>query len=227
MGSIGKYFALALILTVAISGLSLITLKPANAQSETITKDFGEVSFNAYKTGVICKIDVTVTIQSEPNGNWIINHEYGIDWSIRLTYLNQSMYDSKDFSIVCYNPQNRIAMWEQMKTYNTTVTLQNEGNLALAFRPTIPWTFELDSFFTLTFYYKGNIVSTGDWVQPKNQLIDINIVSDQQANTTQTPATSPTQIPTPTIIVPIVLVVVLLIAIVSLLLYRRHRRAVN
>lgn len=169
----------------------------ATVHAQTLTKDFGETNFNSSGGGVFCKIDVTATIQTDPNGDWIKNNTYQINWFIQITYLNQSMYNPNDFSIVCYNPQNPVddTVVQNVINDTTTVTPQENGFgfLAMTFRPeSAPKTFQLDSAFALNVYFKGHSVASGSWLQSfNNQPININVLNHQTNPSPTVPELTP------------------------------------
>ena len=164
-----------------------------SVKAETVTADFGTTDFNCSDYSghnIYCTINVTGTVQTEANGNWIANNAYEVNWTITITYLNQSIYNNNDFSIEFYNPQNPIYsnLIQNVVVSDTTVTPQKSGTLSMTFKPESAITgFKLDSAFALKVYDKENIVTSGSWLQSyNNPPIPINIVSSQQANPTPT-----------------------------------------
>ena len=179
MKSLKLFTVLSIIIfLVMFEGISIV-------HAQTLTKDFGETIFNSSDGGVFCKIDVTATVQTDPNYDWIKNHTYQINWFIQITYLNQSTYNTDDFSIVCYNPENPVqeAVTHRVVNESTSVTAQQNafGYLAMTFTPQNASTsFQLDSSFSLKVYYKGSIVTSGSWLQSSNnQPINIDVLNNQ------------------------------------------------
>ena len=171
MKSLNLFTVLGIIvLLITFEGISVV-------HAQTLSKDFGETNFNSSDGSVFCKIDVTATIQTDPNGDWIKNHTYQVNWFIQITYLNQSIYNADDFSIGCYNPENPLqdTVVQRVVNESTTVTPQKNafGYLAMTFTPqSVPASFRLDSSFALKVYYKGNIVASGSWLQSSEEPTD-------------------------------------------------------
>jgi hypothetical protein len=204
-----------LLLAITIIILLVTSFGITVVRAETITYDFDNTDFNASQGGVFCTMRVMATITTEPEGNWIAKNIYQVNWTIAITYLNQSLYNDDDFSIVCYNPVNVIQDAGQNTTiYQTTVTPQNSGTLSATFKPSTSMSFSLDSSFSLTVYSKGNIVTSGSWSQGMNNNPPVTIkVLSQQIN------------PSPTIPELPVLVIVPLFAIVlSVALILRYQK---
>ena len=126
MGSIGKCFALALILTVAISGLSLIMLKPANAQSipnpsipeftlRYIKASFNVTTFDTYTgANITQQIDnstVELAIKNQPYQTSLDNKTYYLYYNIRT-----KSHDGQDWAEhypLSYLISNGILWWDE------------------------------------------------------------------------------------------------------------------
>jgi hypothetical protein len=152
--------------------------------AETLTKDFGETNFNSSDYSgynIFCTINVIATIQTEANGNWIENNTYQLNWTITITYLNQSLYDNDNFFIDFYNPQNNDNTILHIVTYETTVNPQESGTLSATFRPESGGrNFTLDSAFALKVYRNEGIITTGSWQQDfNNEPVQISIEKRQ------------------------------------------------
>jgi hypothetical protein len=178
---LSRLFAVLSIIVLFVISESVIIV-----HAETLTKDFGETNFNSSDYSgynIFCTIDVTATIQTEANGNWIENNTYQVNWTITITYLNQSIYDNNDFFIDFYNPENNDNTILHTVTYETTVTPQESGTLSATFRPESGGrNFTLDSAFALKAYRNEGIISTGSWLQSfNNEPIQI-IVENQSDN---------------------------------------------
>jgi hypothetical protein len=96
MDCLRKGLALVLILIMATPALSLLMVKPAIADAstvhaQTLTKDFGISNVQNLNGSTVFSYDVTVNIQTEPNGDWICDNDYQVSWVITLTYVNQTM----------------------------------------------------------------------------------------------------------------------------------------
>ena len=120
-------------------------------------------------------------VQTEQNDNWIVNNSYEVDWVIKLTYLNESIYDRDSFSIVCYNPQNFLSdnILQNCTIYETAVTPPKDtGTLSAKFTPIATINYELDTAFGLKVFDKARMRGSGYWWQ--NEPIPISIV--EQSN---------------------------------------------
>jgi hypothetical protein len=165
------------ILLLTFEGLSI-------AHAQTLTNDFGTTNLTMDNSGhnILCTINVSTSIQTEPNGKWIANNTYEVNWTISITYLNQSLYDPNNFWIICNNPENIIqnAVGQNVTTPQTTATPHMKGELIMIFKPSIPANFTLDSSFSFAVFYKGNKVTSGSWEQNATyQPININVVNNQ------------------------------------------------
>jgi hypothetical protein len=174
----------------SIITLLLISEGVSIVHAQTLTKDFGQTDLIDSNGDKYCSFDVTATIETEPNGNWIVNHTYKVDWLITMTYLNESIYNRDDFAIVFSNPVNPIYDTVQQSTVisGTPVTSQNSGTLSMTSTPERGINFELNSAFDLKAYYDENIVTSGSWLQSyENAPIQIDIVNNQPESTNTSP----------------------------------------
>lgn len=192
-----------------------------SVKAETLTKDFGQTNFNSSDYSgynIFATIDVIATIQTEPNGYWIQNNIYQVNWLITITYLNQSVYNSDDFSIEFYNPDNPVYnAIENVTAYDTTVTPKNSGTLSMTLRPQSVGDSEFNSAFALKVYDKGNIVTSGSWEQSfNNQPIHISVKSNQHL-----PFDTPSPTPIAPELTPLAIVVALAVVTSSIALYSR------
>jgi len=230
MGRKSKALILIFILAVPLA----IGFMPVHAEN-TISKDFGQSSYNAIlpafnATGQeLFAYNVTMTIETEPNGQWITNKTYSISWSITLTYLDTSIFNNSTFYINFYGA-NPFGFPEAGASnfYGGTLNgiiiegniSQQEPNLLLSDNyttPNAPLTAIIDGTIPFVFYNNGQLVITpslNSWGQPSP--INIKIVA-------------PTSMAlfTPLTIVAITIVVIIAIVMVFLLIYSRHRETAN
>jgi hypothetical protein len=223
----------AIILIVAIIGIALGAYAIASSRVPPptwrgtiiggVTCDFGETNFNAPQGGIFWTMQVTAIIQTEGDTNWIANNTYEVNWTITITYLNQSMYNGNGFSLDCYNPENPIydTVLQHTVTYETTVTPQHSGTLSMTFRPeSAPMDFKLASSFALKVYYKGNIVTSGSWVQPDQTFNGIP-ASISVENQPQVANPSPIE---PICVIAMIIAVVLIVIGIGVFAYRYTKR---
>jgi len=179
-----------------IIALLLISQGIVIVHAQILTKDFGETNFNSSDYSghnIFCTIDVTAIIQTEPNGNWIENNTYQVNWTITMTYVNQSVVNSNDFSIVFYNPENLDLVPLHVVTSETTVTPQSSGTLSATFTPeSASSNFTLNSDFALKVYNNGNIMTSGSWLQSfNNSPLSIAVERNQPQVTNSSPSINP------------------------------------
>jgi len=72
-----------------------------NALSETYYADWN-LPFDTESVGFSYQIEVD--FQTEPNGKWILNKIYTLTYTISITYLNQSYFDSENFYVQFFEP---------------------------------------------------------------------------------------------------------------------------
>ena len=161
------------ILAVVSMIVMLVTLIGINVvQAQTLTQDFGVTSINSLNGSKGYSYDVTVNIQTEPNGDWISGNTYQVAWVITLIDVNQANFN--DFSILFYLPsewgnpdftdftpqfiinQTQLSLQQKTGTLNMTFTA---GNTKEAFQ------FYFDLMFTVS--NNGQVIDfdKGMWFQ--------------------------------------------------------------
>ena len=152
---------------------------------QTLTIDFGETELIDSNGDKYCSFCVTMIMETEPNGNWILDNTYEVRYAITLTYLNQSIYDNYDFSIYFNLPVTMLDFGffyeiQELQSY-THVTLQNMGNLSRIYRPvSAPMEFEFFTSLVLKVYYEEEIRFDGVWQQSnQTEPIMINVEHSQ------------------------------------------------
>lgn len=188
--------ALVIVLIIfAIIG-SIVFVYPiiAGQRTRTLTKDFGVSNVQSSNGSTEFSYDVTVNIQTEPNGDWICGKTYHVSWVITLTYVNQTMFN--DFTITFYqsfpteipnyadftSPSGMVSAilrplpYQTVGTPSTTFTIGNKSE-------NFQFDFELDYSVTnngLPAYYPvsgESVLDNGEWLQ--NTPLYINIVSQK------------------------------------------------
>ena len=166
MGRSSKFFALfSIILLLFISESALIV------HAQVLTKDYGETNLYDSKGSVFCTIDITATIQTEPNGHWIQNKTYSVNWTIAITYVNQSIYNSSDFFITFSNPASPVydsvenpPAWQD----TLTVTPEHSETMSVTERPLSAGTSEFHSSFSWNAFTAKYNVEFGAWKPSSN-----------------------------------------------------------
>jgi hypothetical protein len=93
------------ILFVSLSILALLVISEgvSTVHAQTLTKDFGISNVQSENGSIECSYNVTLNIQTEPNGDWICGNTYHVSWVITLTYVNHTMFNGfNDFTITFY-----------------------------------------------------------------------------------------------------------------------------
>lgn len=125
--------ALLIILTILFAGSEM-----AYAQTQMLTRDFGETAIvNSAGTNVFA-YDVSQTAQCEPNGGWIWGNTYQVNWTVRLDYVNEDCINGSSY-ILFYLPtptDTDSNVMTQFITNQTQLSLsQKTGILSATFTP--------------------------------------------------------------------------------------------
>ena len=241
MNPIRKSLALILILIIAISSLSLIIVKPANAQ--TIPKpSVPEFTVNLADHSYDVPPKTTSTTNSYTNKTTIITHPgYHVkNVTIDVTITNQPFQNTVDGNAtnLYYAIQTKahFANWtyDSPDIYNLQV--QSNSSYTVISFPTYQAGYQVDFRVAavLGFYFDALVTYTGGIPFPDTLFIDKT--SDWSRTQTFTmPSTTTTITPNPTApasfssasqlqIIAASAIVALLVTVIALLLYRRHRR---
>ncbi len=79
-----------------------------NALSETYYADWN-LPFDADSVGFSYQVEVD--FQTEPNGKWILNKTYALTYTISITYVNQSYFDSDEVYMQFFEPDLSEQLW--------------------------------------------------------------------------------------------------------------------
>jgi hypothetical protein len=253
MGNINRTWALILIGVIAFSCVGLLTVKPTNAQSTTLSAP----QFTLQLTGPQFIQDTTYYLDTntgeiEPNIGYSNNYTY-----LEITIRNQQ-FDQASGSLYYNITANGSPIYSKLDQYpeqstgfdsttDITLNLQQTEQWLLGRQVTIQvqamlgtdeWGRTVD-FNSQGFYFYGNI--TSDWSSPQTVFVPANV----PLPLTSTPNPSSPSTPTPTSTVSItpinsttdnqqitnialIAVAVLGIAVVSLLVYvRKIKRGIN
>jgi hypothetical protein len=226
-----------LLISVIFINVILISGNTNFVYAQTLKKDLGQkdlteldVNFNQVK---YCSFDVSVTIQTEPDGNWVVNHTYEVNWLVTITNLSQSQYkDSQGFNIVFDNLVDPIvinssadkSVVQNITKAETTVTLHNNGTLSMTLTPETgtPAILEFNTVFSYHVFQTIPRTNLGEGTYKQNQPINITIenggsLSPQPKNSLSG------QIICKYVIV-IAFVGLLLVVLVLLKLLKKHRK---
>lgn len=157
-----KVFHLIAIMSLIVISLTSISINSVRAQN--LTEDFGEKTVYNLFGDKAFSYSVTATIETESNSGWIVGKSYSIYWTISLTYLNTSIYNSKDFYILFYHP-NIVGIQDTIITNETFVSTTQIGTLYAQCAPTEKGNFEIKSDILAVYYYGNNNNQTGYWSQ--------------------------------------------------------------
>jgi hypothetical protein len=172
---------------LAVLGIIMLLLTfegLSTAHAQTITNDFGTTDITADNSAhnIVCTINVSTSILTEPNGKWLANSTYEVIWTISMTYVNQSLFDPDIFWVICNDQENAVqeGVVQNVTTPQTTATPYMKGELIALFKPTSPMNFALNSSFSFAVFYKGNKVTSGTWKQNATYPpINVNVVTNQ------------------------------------------------
>lgn len=115
--------------------LSLFFVPAVNAVSERYYADWN-LPFDKDSVGFSYRVDVD--FQTEVNGKWVLNKTYTLTYTISITYLNQSYFDSDDFYAQFFEPELSEQLWlrpvEVVKN-SCIVDQEQSGNVVARFTP--------------------------------------------------------------------------------------------
>lgn len=166
---------------LSIIALLIISEGATIVHAQTLTQDFGVTNITSLNGSKAYSYDVTVNIQTEPNGDWISGKTYQVGWVITLMYVNQSIFN--DFSILFYLPSqwgnsDFTDFTPQIITNETQLSLQQKvGTLNMTFTAgNTPENFQFYVDLMLTVSNNGQVISfdNGEWFQ--NTPLYINLV---------------------------------------------------
>ncbi len=149
----------------------LVVSQSAFVNAETFTREFRDIGQSYSPTDKRFSNDVIATIQTEPDGSWFIGNTYQVTYTIRVSYVNETLYDLESFTLHCYD--------SRAIQYQTDATFQNSGTLT--FNITADATMGnmgIDQGFSLTVYDDGETITGGSWFPSMyDEPIRINVVN--------------------------------------------------
>jgi hypothetical protein len=137
MGNFGKTEALILVFVVLIS---LMILVPASVKTQTPhdLKNFSGTMDSYFLHGGIYAytINVSMSIETEPNGEWVVNNSYQITWQISIVNFNpNAIVEPSDLSLTFHDPLFRISGSLKTTINQTSVMIGSDGFLKVEFTP--------------------------------------------------------------------------------------------
>jgi hypothetical protein len=214
---------LAVIAILMVLALAESTyLVNADTSANQITKDFGQTNYySSTNNSIFASINVKASIETEPNGHWIVNNSYQVSLLITITYVNESVYNPNGFAIECYRSDYPISFDDanlMPSTNDVTVTPQNNGTMIMTVKPLVAKDTGLYFDFSLKVYYNNNIVTSGSWTQGLKNTPPIPITVDSNQHL-------PFDTPTTPELTPIALVVGLIaVSTMALIVSKRQKK---
>ncbi len=128
---------LFVIVLLVISGNAAM-VQTQSSQTQILTHDFGDnAEINSADTNVFA-YDVSQSLENEPNGGWVSDNIYQVNWTIRLDYINQDIINGSSY-ILFFLPSpldTNSNVATQAITNQTQLNLtQKTGTLCVTFKP--------------------------------------------------------------------------------------------
>ena len=155
------------ILTICL----LIVSQSTFVNAATFTREFRDIGHSYSPTDKRFSYDVIATIQTEPDGSWFIGNTYQVTYTIRLTYVNETLYDLDSFTVHCYD--------SSAIQYQTDATFQNSGTLTFNVTAEAGMgNYGIDQAFSSTVYNDERTITGGSWFPSMyDEPIHINVVN--------------------------------------------------
>jgi hypothetical protein len=137
MGNFDKTEALVLVFAVLIS-LMIFVSASVKAQTPHILKNFSGTMDSYFLHGGMYAytINVSMSIETEPNGEWVVNNSYQITWQISIANFNpDAITEPKDLSLTFHDPLVKISGSLDPIINQTSVTVDRDGFLKVKFAP--------------------------------------------------------------------------------------------
>ena len=149
----------------------LILSQSAFVNAATFTREFRDIGQSYSPTDKRFSYDVVATIETEPDGTWFIGNTYQVNYTIRLTYINETLYDFDSFTVHCYD--------SSATSYQTDATFQNSGTLTFNLKAEAGvGIYGIDQGFSSTVYDDEGSITGGSWFPSMyDEPISINLVN--------------------------------------------------
>ncbi|MGD6805485.1 MAG: hypothetical protein ACQCN4_00790 [Candidatus Bathyarchaeia archaeon] len=124
MKSIHAFTIFVIIFVVLAAGAST-----AHAQTTVFTHDVGDKAQTTKEGKSVFACDATISMETEPQGGWLPNKTYHVNWTLRLDYVNSEILNGSNFYI--------LYSWPPLETITPTIpaeTIVNETRLSLAYK---------------------------------------------------------------------------------------------
>ncbi len=219
MGKIRKSYALALILLMAVSSLTLVMVKPVNAQSVP-TPNF---SINAFIDSAISTFNVTITVQNNPQTTAYL---LAVKIHYYATWYSPTLDDYNITSFASSGPQTAITLYGNIESAASQIYLQYGNNWGMI----VPFGDQLDFQLASVSGHVGEGLLSGlnyvgnmsDWSAVQTITVpDFSTASTVSPNPTLTPTSTPSLAPFPDYGLLVVLPVFLILLAIALILQRR------
>ncbi len=195
-----KKLLYAVIITLIVAS----SIHPYSAQTAKTAKEYSATTkYYAFGGGLYAfTYSVTMTVQTESQGEWLVGSTYQVIWRISIVDYNPAyINDTGKFYIRFYDPV--IKFYEpvlmnsgslNVTVSETNLTIGQDGLLEAQFTPDKAYNqADIQSSMTESAYFQGQL-PTGQWDQ--NFDIWINIISNTPSPTQQ-PTIEPSTTPNP------------------------------
>jgi hypothetical protein len=143
-------------LSLLIISVLFITSQIVCVSAESFSREFRDIGQSYSPTDRRFSYDVIATIQTEPDGSWLIGNTYQVTYTIKLTYVNETLYDINSLTVRCYD-SNAVQ-------YQTEATFQNSGTLTFNVKAETGMdTYGLDQGFSSSVYDNQGSITAGSW----------------------------------------------------------------
>ena len=147
----------------------LVLIQGTFAEATTFTREFRDMEQSFSSTNKMFSFSVIATIQTEPDGSWFIGNTYQVNYTIQLTYVNETLYNN--FTMSCFD-SNAIQ-------YQTDATLQNNGTLTFNITAESGMgSYGIDQAFSIAVFDNRHTITNGSWFPSmQDQPIHVDVVN--------------------------------------------------
>jgi hypothetical protein len=137
------------------------------AQTTVSTYDHGDKAQTTADGKSVFACDATISIETEPQGGWLPNKTYQVNWTLRLDYVNSQFLNSSNFYILfSWAPLGNVTptIPAEAVVNQTQLSLAHKvGVISAAFTPTNASDgFFMNPEFPFAVYVNGEVLSD-DW----------------------------------------------------------------
>jgi hypothetical protein len=137
MSKLGKPAALVLVLIVFTS-LSIFNPTSLKAQTPLVLNNFSGTIDSYFLHGGMYAytINVSMSVETEANGEWVINNNYQITWRISIiNFSPEAIKQPSNLSLTFHDPTVKISGTLNTIINQTSVTIGQDGFLKVKFTP--------------------------------------------------------------------------------------------